>query len=49
MSRIQSEIQGRTGDSIAHNTKCIKEHHHEERAKLISAAKACELQSGFGE
>jgi len=41
MGRIQSEIQGRL--MIAHNTKCIKEHKYEVRAKLISTAKACEV------
>lgn len=28
---------------IAHNTKYIKEHKYEVRAKLISTAKACEV------
>jgi len=28
---------------IAHDTKCIKEHNHEVRAKLISTAKAYEV------
>lgn len=37
MGRIQSEIQGRL--MIAHNTKCIKEHNHEVRAKLSCTAK----------